>query len=172
MEEIYKSIPGYEGFYEASNFGNIRSLNRIDSGNKFRTGKTMKPVLKKATGYFQVKLCRGNADHKICLWHRVICLTFIENILNKPSVNHIDADKSNNRIENLEWVTAKENTSHGINIGNIKPRGEDNKSSKLKITDIIFIRSNSISSKELSKKYNVASAHINSIRRRVTWKHV
>jgi hypothetical protein len=170
--EIWKDIPGYEGIYQASSFGNIKSLNRLDSNNQQRLSVLMKPVLKKATGYFQVKLCSGNGNKKIFLWHRVIATVFIENINNKPCVNHIDCDKSNNKLSNLEWCTYKENTEHSIKLGNITPRGHQNGNSKLKPEDIIFIRNDKSSSKELSKIYGVASMHINSIRRKHTWKHI
>lgn len=171
-KENWKDVPGYEGFYQASENGHIRSVDRIDSGNQHRKSVLMKPVLARKTGYFQVKLSTGLGRCKIMLWHRVVALTFIPNIENKRCVNHIDADKSNNKVINLEWCTHKENTHHGIKLGNITPRGEGNKSSKLKTEDVLFIRSNSVSSKQLGKKYGVDPAHITAIRRRITWKHV
>ena len=99
MEEIWKDVKGHEGHYQVSNLGRIRNL---------RTGKI--------TGYDRPSNIRG--DYLSCsigLIHRIIAETFIPNPGNKPEINHKNFDKTDNRVENLEWVTKQENMDHFVN---------------------------------------------------------
>lgn len=100
MREIWKDIPGYEGFYQASSFGNIRSRYRV-----------LKPQ-QCTNGYLFVCLSvRGKvSQHRV---HRLVAMTFIDNPNNYPEVNHIDEDKTNNNISNLEWISVYLNRMHG-----------------------------------------------------------
>jgi hypothetical protein len=103
-EEVWKVVPHGEGYF-VSNKGNIAS-------EKTGTFKLRK-LHENKYGYIGVILSMGNRnDMKHFLVHRLVAETFIENPENKPQVNHIDGDKKNNNVENLEWVTAKENTAH------------------------------------------------------------
>ncbi len=101
MEEIWRDIQGYEGLYQVSNFGRVKSLktNRILKGSQINSG------------YLEVVLCK-NKIHKHLLVHRLVAQAFIENSNNKKEVNHIDGDKQNNNVINLEWVTRSENELH------------------------------------------------------------
>lgn len=121
--EIWKDINGYEGYYQISNKGNVRSLDRFD-GVHDRQETILKPNLKQ-NGYLQVGL-RKHSTRKWIGVHRLVAIHFIENPDNKPQVNHIDGNKQNNNVENLEWVTAKENQNHATRIGLRKnmPKGE------------------------------------------------
>lgn len=121
--EIWKDINGYEGYYQISNQGNVRSVDRFD-GVHDRKGTIIKPNLKQ-NGYLQVGLRTHNKRKWIGV-HRLVAIHFIENPDNKPQVNHIDGNKQNNTINNLEWVTAKENQNHATKIGLRKnmPKGE------------------------------------------------
>lgn len=118
MVEVWKDVVGYEGYYEVSNLGNIRSLDR-DTTMEFRGSKRTNPfkgkVLKfgiTTTGYYQVNLyCNGKGTWKRV--HRIVAEAFIENLNGKECVNHIDENKLNNNVENLEWVTVRENCLHG-----------------------------------------------------------
>ena len=112
--EIWKDINGYEGYYQISNKGNVRSVDRFD-GVHDRTGTVIKPNLK-SNGYLQVGL-RKHSQRKYIGVHRLVAIHFIDNPENKPQVNHIDGNKQNNTVENLEWVTAKENQQHATRIG-------------------------------------------------------
>lgn len=129
MEEIWKDIAGYEGRYMVSNFGRVKSMKYLAHDGE----KIMKSV-RHHTGYMIVSL--GRKPRKMFLVHVLVANAFIENKDNKPYVNHIDGNKANNKAENLEWVTAKENTSHAIKTGLRDPHnvprkyGKDHYSSK------------------------------------------
>ena len=102
MEEIWKDIEGYEELYQVSNFGRVK---RVTTGRILKGGKN-------TSGYIQIYLYKqGIRD--VNRIHRIVAQSFIPNPENKPEINHIDEDKTNNRVDNLEWVTKKENTNHG-----------------------------------------------------------
>lgn len=122
MNETWKDIEGYEGLYQVSNLGRLRTLQRYNFSKK-KHEKTCK-VLKlneHRQGYKTTTLSK-NGKRKTYLVHRLVAAAFIENEKSKPEVNHIDADKRNNCVSNLEWVTAKENSMHAskLNIKNTK----------------------------------------------------
>lgn len=111
MEELWREIPGYEGTYEVSNYGNVRSLNYRGTHRV----KNLQPVLG-GRGYLMVGLCN---DGKM-RWekiHRLVERLFIPNPDNKPQVNHIDGVKTNNVVSNLEWATNGENQAHAYRHG-------------------------------------------------------
>lgn len=110
MEEIWKPIIGYEGQYEVSNLGNVKTLNYYNRGCE----KFLKPR-DNTKGYFIVALYK-NGIRKYYSLHRLVANTFIPNPDNKPCINHIDEIKTNNIIENLEWCTVKENNIHGSKL--------------------------------------------------------
>lgn len=106
MEEIWKDIEGYEGIYQVSNLGRVKNIKR----NIF-----MKDSLSRK-GYKMIDLRNAPNPRKRYSVHRLVAEAFIPNPDNKPQVNHIDEDKTNNNVYNLEWVTAKENSNHGTKI--------------------------------------------------------
>lgn len=118
-KEIWKDIKGYEGLYQVSNLGRVRSLDRYVKQNhntkQLKKGKIIQPT-KNHKGYLGLKLCKENTSKKVSI-HRLVAQTFIPNLENKPQVNHIDGDKTNNRIENLEWCTNSENQIHAYKMG-------------------------------------------------------
>ena len=117
--ETWKDIKGYEGYYQASTLGRIRSLDRktvsaIKNNTQVtKKGKMIKLNLKR-NGYLVFDASKQNIK-KTKTVHRIIAETFIFND-NKPAVNHINANKTDNRVENLEWVTMKENTNHASSL--------------------------------------------------------
>lgn len=119
QSEIWKPIRGYEGSYEVSNLGNVRSLDRKYRGsNQFgssfiftKKGKLLKPK-KRKDGYLSVALCNKQKAKHISI-HRLVALTFLSNPNNYPVINHKDEDKTNNNVNNLEWCTQSYNINYG-----------------------------------------------------------
>lgn len=114
-EEIWKPIEGYEGLYEVSSYGRVRSLDRYVKGKnesyRLRKGKVLS-LLKGECGYLQVNLYY-NRNIYIKYVHRLVAQAFLPNPDNLPMINHKDEDKTNNNVTNLEWCTAKYNANYG-----------------------------------------------------------
>lgn len=115
MEEVWRDIKGYEGLYQVSNLGRVRSLDRTiirSNGIKnHRKQVILKP--KDKNHYYFVNLMNAGKG-KTCLIHRLVAEAFIPNPENKPEVDHIDTDKTNNKVNNLRWVTKKENMNNPL----------------------------------------------------------
>lgn len=115
MEEIWIDISGYEGKYQVSNLGRVRSLiyKNNANGKIYKREKLLKQFYDR-NGYLRVDLKMGK--RKNAQVHRLVALAFIPNPLEKPQVNHKDKDKENNKVDNLEWVTNQENQLHRYRI--------------------------------------------------------
>ena len=114
MTEIWKDIKGYEGLYQVSNKGEIKSLNYNHTGKEKILSKNI------VNGYYQTILFKKCV--KTLTIHRLVAEAFIENKENKPYINHIDCNKLNNCVENLEWCTPSENIQHALKHNLIKTK--------------------------------------------------
>ena len=119
MEEIWKNIVGYEGYYQVSNFGNVKAIDRcIVKSNGVvqpRSGHVMCKTINQ-DGYPTVKLSKDGKSERIAV-HRLVAIAFIPNPDNLTEVNHLDFNRQNSRADNLEWVEHKDNVHYTINAG-------------------------------------------------------
>lgn len=152
--EEWRDIEGYDGLYQISNFGRVKSF-------KFKTPRIMKPLLQ-TTGslylainlYSKGKIKRNNT-------HRIVAQTFVPNPENKPEVNHIDGHTLNNHVSNLEWATRSENEQHAYNMGLAK-QGEAHGLAKLTNEQVRYIRDNpdNFTGKKLAQMFGVCETTI------------
>lgn len=173
MEDVWKDIPGFEGFYQASESGKIKSLtrNKCDTvgRNRIFPETILEPINRR--GYSHVSLYTTKL--RIRRVNRLVALTFIPNPENKSQVNHINGVKSDDRVINLEWATDKENKAHAFATGLKRGRrGEESNFSKLKSEDVLIIRTSNESAKSLSVKHNVSISLISQIKNNKIWQHI
>jgi hypothetical protein len=169
--ETWKDVIGYEGAYQVSNLGNVKSVDRYVNhmyGTIKRKSKLIKPV--EVKGYKQVRLSLNNKSRAFLL-HRIVADAFVSGkSLENKWVNHIDGNKLNNTPANLEWCTHSHNLKHAFRIGlKTNTKGENNPNSKLNWESINNIRNSTITAKELGLLYNVNSCHIRSIKNNKSW---
>ncbi len=176
-KEIWENILNYEGFYQISNLGNVRSLDRfITINNKlsFKKGKIM-VVSENNKEYKQISLSKNN-KLKTFKIHRLIALAFIPNPNNYPYVNHIDGNKKNNNIINLEWCTAQMNIKHAYDMGLMNaPKGKNSGASKLKDEDILnifILNKEGLGHRKIAKIYNISRVAIKIVLQRKSWRHI
>lgn len=158
-----KDIKDFEGLYQIDKTGNVLNL---------KTQRLFKPHCPNSRGYITVDLF-NNGKRKSFLVHRLIAETFIPNPLNLQFVNHINGIKSDNRVENLEWCTASENSIHSFKTGLQSNVGEKHPRATLTEAQVLEIRAlaNSMSNSDIAKLYCVSKASIRFIVKRITWKH-
>ena len=172
MKEIWKPIKGYEKLYEVSNLGRIKSLaGKIDGNRGVRNYDKILGGTKEFYGYKVVSLCKNG--YKNIKVHRLVAEAFIPNPLGLPEINHKDCNKTNNHINNLEWVTHRQNTKHAMDNNLFKRRfGEDNKKAILSNFDAMIIREFYRMGKkqsEISKLYNISPMTVHKIVRNITY---
>lgn len=173
--EVWKDIQGYEGQYMVSSKGRVKSVSRFtcDSNGylKHKKERILKCSITK--GYFFVSLNNGDIKRKSV--HRLMCIAFLPNLSNKPQVNHKNGIKTDNRLENLEWCTNKENSDHAYRNGLLK-KGEEINTCKLNQTDVKFIRemykSGKYSQRRLARMFNISQSAIGRAIRKKSWRHV
>lgn len=166
----WKDIPGYEGFYQASSDGRIRSCDRLakcSRGDKFRLwrGRELSLKAKAGRGYYTVVLSTFGSKRTEYV-HRLVAKAFVENPENKPEVNHKDSDKLNNTWQNLEWVTETEHALYGYHVeGKSTPR-------KLTESDVQEIRqllSEGIRQKLIATQFGITQSCVSMINIGASW---
>lgn len=180
MKEIWKIIPKHTS-YSASNFGRIKSedkemLHNVHGTLYVRKGRILTQQQGKF-GYLRVGLSYPNKKVVMESVHRLVALAFLANPNNKRTVNHIDGNKSNNHLSNLEWNTHKENVDHSIKLG-IKAQAKGiqfinrTKFDELQIRVIKSLKDSKVRHVDIAKYFGVHRITINDILNSRSWQHV
>lgn len=177
--EEWKPIAGYEGLYEVSSLGRVRSVDckrtHLMNGKSVRRtqrGKVLKQCFDGQHHYLHVGLCKDGVSRTVNV-HRLVAMAFVENPHGLQEINHIDEDKTNNRSNNLEWCNHEYNNHYGGKIESI--RGERNGASKINAETFKAIRNEYIPYDTehgitgLAKKYGISVAHVFQIVNRKRW---
>lgn len=165
-EEIWRSVVGYEGIYEVSNLGRVKSLDRIDAGGRRWKGRIMANQTQK-TGHKTLRLCQQAAyeNYKV---HHLVLHAFVGPRPNGMECCHNDGDPANNRLENLRWDTHKANSAdrelHGQTI-----KGSQHVLAKLTEGQVLAIRADSRSNLAIAQDYGVSATTISFIKNRQRW---
>lgn len=168
-KEIWKPIKRYEGLYEVSNYGRVRSLDAFLPFGKYvrkRCGRIMR-IQNSSNGYKQVHLSK-DGESKIYRVHRLVAEAFIDNPNGYPEVNHKDENRANNQADNLEWCTHQYNNSYG----NKPARGSKNGMAKLTKTQIVDIRKRRSAGEKLktiADSYGISVTHTCQITKGKRW---
>lgn len=176
MQEIWREIDGYDGFYQVSNLGNIKSVGG-QIGSAIRKPRVLKQSLT-ADGYPKVRLQRGKKDRTVTV-HRLVAMHFVPNPNNEETVNHIDGDKANNVYSNLEWMNRSGQMIHAYKLNLKKARvGSNNSNAKITPDEVRYIRANykkndrEFGSSALGRKFGVTHRVITLIANGETYKNV
>lgn len=173
MEEKWLPLKDYEDLYEVSDKGRVKTL-RTNKRTMPKDGIMKKQINHK--GYVCVGLTDKKGKSKRCLVHRLVMKTFFP-IEEELQVNHKDFDRTNNNLDNLEWVTCKQNSDHKV-MNNRHHKGEQIKSSKLKEEEVIFIKRNykpfdkEFGARPLAIKFGVSHTNILYIAKNESWNHL
>lgn len=176
--EVWKEIPDTEGRYQISSLGRIKSLPFMQKGNgsDFLTKERIIKLGADKDGY----LCfvySINCKRSTKRVHRLVANAFIPNTYDLPVINHIDSNRANNSVDNLEWCTISYNTKHGFEDGNREPtNGEINGMSTLTEEEVLEIRrlysTGKYSYAKIAENYNVGPGAIGKVVRKERWKHI
>ena len=174
-KEIWKSVKGFECYYSVSNTGRVKSLKRVVSHDEGKGQRVIKERIITnwmSNGYHNVSFSVDGkvSKHKV---HRLVAMAFIDNPENKYTVNHIDGNKTNNKVNNLEWATLSENNKHAYNTGLFTTFGENQPTSILKYDEVKKIRelykTGDYFHRELAVMFGVGRRHIGDIINNKRW---
>lgn len=177
MKEIWKDIKDFEGYYQVSSLGRVRSLTRtIVEKNTGKSYILQGKILKERhmpNGYIQACLCK-KSKYTYRYVHRLVAEAFISNPNNLKQVNHIDCVKTNNNISNLEWCNHFNNSQHAAKNGLFK-RGENHHQTSLtdeQVKEIKKLLKKGLTQKKIADMFKVQKGVINTINTGKTWKHI
>lgn len=174
MTETWRKVVGYCGAYEVSDLGRVRSVARYAPGNKPSIRRWIKErELRQAFSgkYFVVHLSLNGRkpNHYV---HRLVAEAFIGPIAKGMTVNHINGNKLDNRLVNLEVVSHKSNIEHAIRTGLRNQRGEKNCRARLKPEDVLCIRACRLPKDEIAKLWGIKPSYVKDILNRRAWSHI
>lgn len=172
--EIWRDVIGFEGIYQVSNYGKIRSLDRVDARGRKRYAKEI-ALSFSGDGYGRVGLHKNKKRYKF-LVHRLVAQCFLESIEGKDEVNHIDGIKSNNHVTNLEWCNRHDNIRHSFDNNLVRrERGENLYNAKLSAEKVIEARkmyAQGVPLSHIAKIYEVNEKTITLAIKKKSWTHV
>jgi DNA-binding transcriptional regulator YiaG len=159
LQEVWKDIENFENKYQVSTLGQIRSI--------VKEPKILK--LQEYKGRYRVTL--GRKTYKV---HRLVAQTFVSNLHNKDHVNHDDGIRTNNRSNNLSWMTHRENQKHAVEY-DLKCKGDNHPNAKLTcktVKQIRSLKSIKVSTSKIAEQFHISITTVNLILRGKTWKHI
>lgn len=169
VKEVWKDIIEYEGLYQISSFGNVKSFKR------YKEGKLLQPKSDK-DGYKEIGIRDIQGNRKFKRVHRIVAEAFLENPNNYTFVNHKDNDPSNNNIENIEWCTIEYNNKYRFSNGNASHKGSKHPIASITEETAIKIyklgHSGNYTETQLAKMFNTTRSVVNKIRLDKSWTHV
>ena len=173
MTERWVAMPEWEGLYEVSDRGHVRSLDKVcgakNGGKALRRGRVLSPVVK-AGRYLAVTLA-DRARRKQHFVHDLVLLAFVGKKPRGMQVCHFDDAHQNNVLANLRYGTPKENGADAVR-NNKRPKGSAHGCAKLTEADVLTIRNTPLANREIACIYGIHPAHVNRIRTRKIWKHI
>lgn len=178
IEEIWKDIPGFEGWYQVSNTGKVKSLDRHIEDGRLIKGITLSQY-STSQGYKRVALCKSGKHYKKFV-HRLVAEAFVPNPNNFPVINHIDENPENNVCTNIEWCSVKYNVNFGTRAEKFseKTHGELHYGHKLTEKEVRQIKKEykkgvkGFGTESLASKYGVHRMTIKAILTGQSWKHI
>jgi NUMOD4 motif/HNH endonuclease len=190
LTEYWVDISNYEGYYQVSNYGNVRSLDRVITEhpsvkNEQQTGKTQTlkgRILKPHTnssGYYQINLNRKSIRTTFAI-HQLVAQAFLDNRSRKPLVNHINGIKTDNNVNNLEWATYSENLEHAyknrlrraVKTNEVASKNYKRKLTEQQVREIkLLIAAKSLTLKQIANQYDVGRSTIGSIKSGRNWSY-
>jgi DNA-directed RNA polymerase specialized sigma subunit len=174
MTEVWKNISDYEGVYQVSNMGRIKSLRRLDSIGKSRKERLLISI-PNAEGYIRTELNKNGKRHMFST-HRLVAKAFLANPTNKPQINHLDGNKQNNLLSNLEWCSPSENIIHAHKNGLSKPvKGEQvgtHKLSEKEAKEIRNLKGKGLSQIVIGKMFNISHSTVGRIQNNKCWVNI
>lgn len=169
--EIWKDVVGYEGLYMVSNMGRVMSTKR--ASNKYigdYLKNTIKSISSNKAGYSFINMYKdGKCKSKYV--HRMVAQAFLPNQNNLLEVNHINGVKSDNSLQNLEWVSGSENKIHSYDTG-LRKWGDGHHKTKIKDLDVVFIRESKLTGVKLASMFGVSVSAISLIKRNINRKRL
>lgn len=176
MVEIWKPVKGYEGLYEVSNVGRVKSMPRTIARSDGKPYTIKKEKIMKLfadeDGYRRIEMRNDGKSFKTFA-HRLVARAFIPNAENKPQVNHINGIKNDNRVDNLEWVTLQENKDHAVANGLVADqRGIKNPSNTLEekqVMKIIELKEKGFRPVEIARKIDIPYSNVRNVYYGYTW---
>lgn len=180
-KEVWRNVTGWEGIYQISNYGNVKSMERFFIKDVAKLGfkqAVLMPEMVRAVGRHKFGYGRASfwLDEKAKHFsvHRLVALEYIPNINSYKQVGHIDNNPKNNHVSNLVWCTQKQNIQHCVDSGRWH-LGEKNGNSKLNKSQVLEIRkmlSDNVGVNKIARTFNVTKCPIQSIRDGKTWRHL